>query len=374
MSGIKGELNGTSAKAADVTNDRDRPSSGQKIYNIQALRALAAWAVVFHHLVDSLHSYIAIERSFPQTEIGSFGVEIFFVISGYVMMMTVANRPVRPLPFLTERTLRISPPYWILTLLAFGAIFSGLKMFSNKHATLDRLFSSLFYLPYFGQNGLEKPIVFPGWTLNYEMMFYALFAAVLFLRSERARVLAIVLSLLAALGGQMFTQSPLLDYIGRDIIVGFGLGVLLWPLIPRIRVGVASASVAIVVGVIGLFLCDAELLRNWEHVELAVSLASFLIVAGAVLLERRGKRLVAPWVIFQGDASYALYLIHPFALQAVGKVSIVLGINRTLPGIYATLLAMIAASAIAAALFHRWFERPVHRRARRLLLARPRAV
>ncbi len=353
--------------------DKDRPSSGEKVYNIQALRAIAAWAVVFHHLVDSLHNYIAPGRSFPYPAIGSYGVEIFFVISGYVMMMTVNNRPSRPLPFLAERALRISPPYWLLTFAAFGAIFSGLKMFSQKQATLDRLFASLFYLPYFGPNGLEKPVVFPGWTLNYEMMFYVLFALCLLLRSEQARISAIVAALMVALAGQMLTQSELMDYVGRDIILGFALGVLLWPL-RHVRLGATAASFMMLGGLIGLFVCDTVPLRDWEHVELPVSLSAFLIVAGAILLEKEGIRLDARWLVFQGDASYALYLIHPFALQVVGKISILLGINRTLPGIYATLLAMVAASAIAAALFHVLFERPVHRRARWLLPAKPRGT
>lgn len=348
----------------------DRPSSGRKLNNVQALRAFAAWAVVFHHLVDGLHNYLAPARHFPNPELGSFGVEVFFVISGYVMMMTVANRPVRPASFLLERVVRISPPYWLLSAAAFGVIASGLKMFGNKAATWDRLVSSLLYWPYFGPNGLEKPVVFPGWTLNYEMMFYLLFALCLLLRTERARIVAICSVMVVALAGQILTQSPLLDYLGRDIIVGFALGVLLWPLAARVRVGVPGAVGGVVAGVALLILCDATDLRAWDHVELVISAGAFLVVAGAILLEMNGIRWNARWLIFQGDASYALYLIHPFALQAVGKVSIVLGINRTLPGIYVTLAVMIAAAAIAATLFHVLVERPVHRYARRLLPAR----
>lgn len=352
----------------------DRPSSGQKLRNIQALRALAAWGVVFHHLVDALRSYVAPTLSFPHPEFGSFGVEIFFVISGYVMMMTVANRPVRPLAFLTERLVRISPPYWVLTLGTFGVVFAGLKMFSHKEATLGRLVSSLGYWPYFGPNGLENPVVFTGWTLNYEMMFYVLFALCLLLRTERSRITAICAVLSVAVLGQFLTEDPVLDYLGRDIIVGFALGVVLWPLANRVRLSRVSASAAMIAGVVVLAVCDGTPLRDWGHLELAISAGAFLIVAGAIALEAQGLAIEARWVIFQGDASYALYLIHPFVLQAVGKAAIVLGINRTLPGIYGTLALMIVAAAVAAAVFHVLFERPVHRYARRFLPTKTKAA
>ncbi|WP_264421704.1 acyltransferase family protein [Novosphingobium sp. KCTC 2891] len=345
----------------------DRPASGRKLYNVQALRALAAWAVVGHHLVDALHNYIAKDRGLPNPSIGSFGVEIFFVISGYVMMLTASRRRLAPGKFFVERLVRISPPYWLLTIAAFGAIYSGLNMFGHKQATFDRLFASLLYMPYFNGAQLERPVVFPGWTLNYEMMFYALFALCLFIRSERWRMAAMIGAITLAVLAQFFSTSPLADYLGRDIIVGFAFGILLWPLSNRLVISRAVAAIAMSAGFALLIVCDATWLRDATHAELVVSFGALLIVAGALFLEKSGHALRSGWVIFQGDASYALYLIHPFALQAVGKASLLAGINQSVPGLILTLVMMVVAAALAAAAMHILFERPVHRMARKLL-------
>jgi exopolysaccharide production protein ExoZ len=340
--------------------------STAKLRNIQALRALAAWGVVGHHLVDSLNNYLVRGRFEYMPRFGSFGVEVFFVVSGYVMMLTAARRELSPGRFLVERLLRIAPPYWLLTLVAFATMTLGFHAFSLQHAGVDRLLASLLFLPWFEGGRTAMPIVFPGWTLNYEMMFYALFALFLPVRSEAMRIAGICGVLGAAVLTQWLTNGPLAGYLGREIVVGFGLGVLLWPIARGRRVAPAASWALVSSGLMILLAADATGLRAGSHVELLVSGGALMIVAGAILLEQAGCAVRREWIVAQGDASYALYLVHPFVIALLGKAALVLRLNVTMPGIVLTLAAMIAISALAAAGLHRWFERPVYALARRL--------
>jgi exopolysaccharide production protein ExoZ len=218
---------------------------------------LAAWGVVGHHLVDSLNNYLARGRFEYMPRFGSFGVEVFFVVSGYVMMLTAARRELSPGRFLVERLLRIAPPYWLLTLVAFATMTLGFHAFSLQHAGVDRLLASLLFLPWFEGGRTAMPIVFPGWTLNYEMMFYALFALFLPVRSEAVRIAGICGVLGAAVLTQWLTNGPLAGYLGREIVVGFGLGVLLWPIARGRRVAPAASWALVSSGLMILLAADA---------------------------------------------------------------------------------------------------------------------
>ena len=130
-----------------------------KIDSIQVLRFFAAFSVMMVHL--------------PVFEFGIWGVDIFFVISGFIMMYVTENNEKF---FLLKRIFRIVPLYWILTLGVFALAIFVPDVLNNTTANIVHLIKSLFFIP-FDKNGTGHfPILFLGWTLNFEVIFYFLFS------------------------------------------------------------------------------------------------------------------------------------------------------------------------------------------------------
>ena len=146
-----------------------------KLFGIQYLRAVAALAVVVFH---------AAERSGLNFVVGAAGVDIFFVISGFVMWTLAATRPVSTWAFYRDRLLRIAPLYWIVTLVMAVGALAGL--FPRIRLTADHVIASLAFVPHRSpSNGEIWPLLTQGWTLNLEMFFYLIFGLILFLPRER---------------------------------------------------------------------------------------------------------------------------------------------------------------------------------------------
>jgi exopolysaccharide production protein ExoZ len=292
-------------------------TDGQRgtLYGIQYLRAFAALAVVLFH---------AAERSGYAFAIGAAGVDVFFVISGFIMWVIVERRPVSPGRFLKERVRRIVPVYWLATgVMAAGAL-AGL--FPNLVLTAGHLAGSLFFVPVRSPSSGEIwPVLVQGWTLNYEMFFYAVFAACLLLpaRLRLAGVAAIFL-LLVALGLTVKSDNPLFTTYTRPIILEFVAGMVigrLW-LVGRVPgrglafvlIGTALAGFA----AIGILKLPFD---EWTCGPLAAAL-----VCGTAALEKhcRVPRFRLPALL--GDASYSIYLWHTFAISVAAKAGAALGL------------------------------------------------
>ncbi|NWG93561.1 MAG: acyltransferase [Parvularculaceae bacterium] len=134
-----------------------------QILSIQYLRAIAAVLVV------ALHSTIVIRRDyapeFPMFTTGEFGVDIFFVISGFIMWTIAAEKPTTPAAFLERRIIRIVPLYWAVTIpTAFISTDAGLTFVLPDPWSLAR---SFLFIPEWNEKlAMAAPIVFVGWTLN----------------------------------------------------------------------------------------------------------------------------------------------------------------------------------------------------------------
>jgi exopolysaccharide production protein ExoZ len=304
------------------------------LYGIQYLRALAALAVVFFH---------AGERSGHALAIGAAGVDVFFVISGFIMWVIVARRPVSPGRFLAERLRRIVPVYWLAT----GAMVAGalLGLFPNLALTAQHLLASLFFVPLPSPSSGEIwPLLVQGWTLNYELFFYAVFAACLLLpaRMRLAAVAAIFLGLVT-LGLTVTSDNPLFVTYTRPIILEFVAGMLigrLW-LTGRVRgkgLGLALVTLSLAsFAVIGLLRLPFD---EWTCGPLAA-----MLVYGTAALEREGgvPRLRLPALL--GDASYSIYLWHTFAISVVAKAGVTLGLAPALIFIAAVLAGVLSGLA-----------------------------
>jgi exopolysaccharide production protein ExoZ len=202
--------------------------SGGALFSLQALRAIAAWMVVIDHALLELTGN-APENRMTQAAwaLGNAGVSIFFVISGFIMVhisWTNFGTPRASTNFMWRRLIRIVPLYWAATILALA-----FHRVSATHGGADgwrELAYSLAFVPYKGGDQSWNPILPQGWTLNFEMMFYLLFA--FWLAFPRRLALPAIIALLCAF---VFFRSdisnPALAFLASPIILCFALGIIL---------------------------------------------------------------------------------------------------------------------------------------------------
>jgi exopolysaccharide production protein ExoZ len=271
------------------------------LVSLQYLRAVAAMGVVLVH---------AVERRGWRFDLGQMGVDIFFVLSGLMMWLIAERMPRSPRGFFADRLGRIAPTYWMATvfvLLAWAAgIRAGLGQPELWHAVKSFLFIPTEY------PGKEKiyPLVIPGWTLNYEMFFYAIFAMALFARGAlRLAILTGAIVGLVAIGIAFRPAGAIAatytDPIMLEFLAGVWLGVL-WT--SPAKVGPAASAVMVILGIGSVWLL------SWLAPEaprvLLWGAPALLIVAGVAMYERARSVATWPWLLLLGDASYSIYLWH----------------------------------------------------------------
>jgi len=233
----------------DTKRTAPRPST---LKSLEALRILAAVAVVLAH---SSAFHIPVLQPFIGASLflGAYGVDIFFVISGFVMgvaTLKTGSGTRDAWDFIYSRLLRLVPLYTLVTLAA--AVYFKII---GRPWEWPHLLESLVFLPTWGQDRVLDPLVAMGWTLRFEMYFYLLVAAGIALnRKLLVPVGGIALSFAAWLATGWYFGAPLVF----EFIVGFLLCVYRERLVdgPRARLGAAPFLAGLAVSV-GLLLLGA---------------------------------------------------------------------------------------------------------------------
>jgi peptidoglycan/LPS O-acetylase OafA/YrhL len=270
----------------------------RQLEGIQYLRAVAALMVVLFHL--NTHGGPLLKAFTAQF---ASGVDIFFVVSGFIMLIT--SQRATPFSFMARRIIRIVPLYWLLTLATFAAAF----LTAHRHAPIE-LVKSLLFIPYLDVHGsgIVLPIIPPGWSLNLEMYFYVLFAVTLAapLRRWAVPILGVVFVILMALHDEVMARSNIAAFYLQPRIIEFWAGMAIgWLYLnERMSAAPAIAAAAVVVGFTGLVAFG-----------LPFQVPAVLLVAGVVSLERAQRVPRWPILGYLGDASYSTYLTHGAALE-----------------------------------------------------------
>ncbi len=341
--------------------------------NLQNLRALAAYSVVVYHcLIRFLHPADSVGTAY--LDLPSGGVDLFFVISGFVMVHTTRDDET-PAWFATKRIARIVPLYWIATLLVVGMVLVRDWIFPNALITPESILASLFFIPHADASGHIYPILGVGWTLNYEMMFYALFAFSLFL--PRALRLASILTLItlvwtvANLAGDSvfarFYAKPIIFEFAAGCIIAYALRlpsviafVRATPMWPFALAG--FAALAVLPSVTSM---DTPTLFKYGFP------AMFIVFAAAAQdLYRAPAR--ESFVTRLGDASYSAYLLHPIVIVSAAQVTL-LTLGESPVAEAAILIGTLLTTAVISTLSMKYFEKPTAALVRNLV-RRPRPV
>lgn len=340
---------------------------------VQALRALAALSVAFEHTADDalaggapapgLHAVLA---WLPW----SAGVDVFFVISGFVIATSARDlygTMSGPRRFLERRLTRVVPLYWTMTALFLLAAAVLPHAVNGVLGGPLYIIKSFAFLPAARPNGIIQPPLGLGWTLNYEMFFYAVFTPFVMLRRGAAVAgTCAAMGLLVALGQAGAFSGVVLTMWSDPIVLEFAAGLLLAQLPGRVLLP-GAARMALVAGAIALLhLAPAE----WPHV-LAAGLPALALMVAATLGQTREAPTggVERALVHLGDASYALYLVHPFVMRAAGLVWAHLG---RAGGPEAYLIVSLAVAQVLAMLLHTRFERPLIARLRQRVSVRRR--
>ncbi len=302
--------------------------AGPMLTQVQVLRAIAAGAVALRHAQHdaatlSLQNGHVFHAWNPIP--WSAGVDVFFVISGLIMVH--ASRQLFATPgggrlFLSRRIARIVPLYWIVTTLYVAVALLAPTLLNQTYINARFILASYLFIPAVRPDGIVQPAYELGWTLNYEMFFYVLFAAAIALplRWAAASVLATLTALVIA--GQL--AAPLgepLAFWTNPILLEFAFGVVIGVMLAQgVRFDGPRRAALVAAGLFALMLAAAypELYRVLPR-PLIYGLPAALIVAAAALGTHGSQPagLLARWGAAAGDASYALYLLHPFVIRAL---------------------------------------------------------
>jgi len=342
-------------------------------HSIQALRAVAAILVVVQHYLLPLKfvakqgiNDLPVLFSFGNMGIfGAVGIPIFFVISGFVMGLQPETSGWRgSWDFFERRLLRIVPIYWFLTIVVFIYYGYHAGSFDAVHLLRSLTFTS---------GG--SPVILPGWTLEYEMMFYVAFAAIVasgvFGSSTRGIAVLISLFVVFAVANVYGARWAMTFY---PIILEFCAGLIVSRLYRQTDVAAMWPAYLLV----ALAIFGVSAVRNgysMPMIDLHWAVASFFLVLGLVCAEANGYvfgkgRL---WALL-GDASYSIYLVHYPFMAAFGLLFWRWPALQTLPVADLALAYLVTCGVLAGVLVHLVIEKPMAKGLKRLLLTDRRTV
>ncbi|MDZ4056992.1 MAG: acyltransferase, partial [Polynucleobacter sp.] len=288
------------------------------LYSLQYMRGVAALMIVVYHLHPRLLA-MGWQGYWPNWL--SSGVDMFFVLSGFLMWTTTRSGQASSASFITRRLYRIAPLYWAVTIFAATIMIAAPSANAHGDVSFSNIVSSLLFIPYIdADSGRFEPIVPQGWTLNYEMAFYVVFAAsLLFRNSIRLSIMIGILVFACAVGLFIRSENTIQSFYTDEIIIEFAFGIVLGALYPNhIRRFGNYGLGLLALGSIALVASDLIIPQSSRVVRYGVP-------AAAIMLGCLNIEIVRPvprdfFLKLLGDSSYSLYLVHGIVLSAVSLV------------------------------------------------------
>lgn len=330
-----------------------------RLDHVQALRGVAAFLVLMAHLMQ-IEGRTATHPMLPsQLDWGMMGVDLFFVISGFIMVYITRDwrdGGGRKVPeFLFARITRIYPLYWVVSAALLAVWFVRPDLVFSSSRNTPELLNSLFLVP-----AHAYPLLEVGWTLVYEMMFYILFALILILPG-RFRAFGLLLWAGLVIGGNLMGAQywgSIPFHLFSSLSLEFLAGAATALIYLRIQGSRPLAYGLIGLGVIGMgiwFFIGGPFQDEWPRV-LRLTGPACALILGAAWLDRHGAK--APIAAVRlGDWSYSLYLTHLLSLVLLGRVWTMAGLSD-LPA-PVLIFALIAFSLLIAGLTYYLIEKPL---------------
>ncbi|MCG7537354.1 acyltransferase [Pseudoalteromonas sp. OOF1S-7] len=334
------------------------------INSIQLLRAFAALAVVLCHVLKFMHNKVEEINYGYQTlaNVLMIGVDIFFIISGFIIYSSFINKRLTPSQFIERRLVRIYPIFWFVCLLIVPVLLLKPEWVNSASPLPPSLFHSFLLIPH-----ESAPLLMVAWTLEYEVFFYVLFAISLFFKNTIGFLITIFSSLIIIGFVSEPFEDPILQVITSPLLMQFILGIFIAKLYLKTNSSINSKRWLAVS--ITLFLLSAIILylgsESFKVSDVNNRVARFtipavMIVIGFLLFENfmDKKSRFQKSIIYFGDASYSIYLIHVLTLSAFIKVCNAIDLNEKI-GLPLTIFVAFIACTISGCIMHTFIEKPM---------------
>jgi exopolysaccharide production protein ExoZ len=324
--------------------------------SIQFLRFIAAFMVLICHSFFYTSERLGVDN--VSWGAGSRGVDIFFIISGFVMIISSRKLMLDTngwKTFAWKRLIRIVPLYWSATSLKLivSIALSGLVLHAEPNFWL--VFKSYFFIPSLNIDGEIKPFLGVGWTLVFEMFFYVIFSLALFFRVNVYKFVGLALLLVSLLSLLKQGNESVWFFIFDSLVLEFYMGMVLAKLI------IAKVFMPRNLSIIIFPMCMTFLLISENIFGLPKfihdGIPSFFLVYSAVSLEISTKVIIPKIFVFLGAASYSIYLFHPLIAPIVPELLKRVGLNN----IGFSILFTIIFALVLTSFIHKYYEQPISR-------------
>jgi exopolysaccharide production protein ExoZ len=351
-----------------------------QLRSIQILRGLAAVLVVLVHAINAADfqarsengsgQFAKISSFFNFNEFGASGVDLFFVISGFVMALILRQHSDRKITeFAWNRFVRIVPFFWILGISYIGfSYWIGLPV--NMHGVLN----TYLIVPLSDFGVYSAPTLIVGWSLAFEILFYTLVAICIKMTAQKRHVFLLLLLLIASASG-ILIRFPvgILSILFNPIMIEFALGVVVFMLYEKYRVKPIAPRIGGLLLILGaIFLLSTifinpnldarfEVLVSGEtgFQRSAIWGAPWALVVTGMLLREAAHPIrssLSRFMSLMGDASYAIYLVHLFVCMYVERAMVIDGVDPDI-----LVLSICAASILSGIVLHFCVEKPIMR-------------
>lgn len=349
------------ALGSDTAQRATVPRRRARLDALQGLRGCAALLVVVTHSVSIFRGAVGDKSGSAIADACAvLGVNAFFVVSGFLMVYVHGRdfgEPRATRAFYAKRIARIVPLYWTVTILyAAKQIYFG-------QATVWETVRSLLFVPYQTTDGLWRPVLGQGWTLNYEMAFYLVFGLALMVPRGVWIVFASfgTLSILHLSG--LFSPNNVLAFWSHPIVLYFLAGVVIGLLRTKLTRGpsfavafsFAFALLSLTIGLAPLFNATLSTYLGWS-----IPIAAITSVAVTAFAREDEQTSPVRWVAGRiGDASYSIYLTHTFVIAPAVKIVVAKLFTDMNVALFAVL--MLPTTALVGYAVFRYVERPLIR-------------
>lgn len=283
----------------------------RRFNNVQALRGIASIFIILEHI--------------RFLNCGAFGVDIFFCISGFMIMFSTEKSTDY---FLSKRFLRIVPLYYLMTIATYLILLLAPSLFAYTTSNPIFLLKSLFFIPFEISDGIIQPLLRIGWTVNCEIFFYILFFVSLKISRKFRGLICSLFLLLTVLLGQLFSDSVIfLRFYGDYVMLEFIYGIIAFYIIKAIYDKNYESKLPKIISILCLILAASTfailvLTKNRTNIlgyrrMLVWGLPALLIVMCVIIAE---IHIILPKpFIYLGNMSFSIYLLHYYPVQFLDR-------------------------------------------------------
>ena len=329
-----------------------------KLNSVQYLRATAILLVVAFHASGHLGD---VRPTFDFLKYGQYGVDLFFVISGFIMAVTTTSTSSAS-SFAARRLWRIVPLYWLVTLAYVAILLVAPDLVTSAALNFGHVLKSFLFIPSYNPTfpDLIWPLVIPGWSLNYELYFYAIFAISLFVSArDRHWIASLILLLLVVLGQIISTKNPVIITYTNILLLEFVFGIIVGAVFLNERASHTRAlSLIFCLVAVASIVCMSLGITVWRSVlygSISATILSFLIS-----FEQSGVIFSNVALIGIGDASYSIYLTHPAIIGSLRRIGDAIHFKSVgAPLELGALLVALVGSSLFGWLIFTKIERPI---------------